>query len=1453
MLSADPITGIFDDGVNAELALANDSAQASQELAVALERLAQTEEEPSPVVTAHADGKGYRVDYVKTVQEQGLLISTADDVDAAIGEAGGSGSWTEGDAVSATSMSFAPSGSETARFDVQFDLSKFMLDETAGINAIHFVDNDVSVGLYDLEAGDIVFSVDGTAALLNSDGSWFTGKRGDVLAFRPDTVGDYTAGTFSMVVEQIAGSNDDLQALTVVEQTTTVAGNTLNPGDILFVSSDKDYDEAIYRYYYTDILVLTTPSTAAIIEEGDTEEDDFGWNLNLAGINGLELLETEQTVGGVTFSAGTLLVASDGDEAVLSLSFSGSSTDLELADATITSQLSYATALEGVTSIDALSVAPYVVDVNAEPTGSLVIEGVATEDETLTAISSLSDEDGMGGASFQWFRDGVAIAGATGQTYTLGDADVGSQMTVRISYTDGGGTNEQVTSAATAAVANINDGPAGSIFISGDLVENEQLSIDISGLTDDDGFNPGTSTVTYQWLRDNSVISGADSDSYTLGDDDVGAILSFVIRYIDDNGTTETVRANALVEVANINDAPTGSVNIAGSAKEDKTLTAITSSIADGDGLGDFNYQWLRNGTAITGAQAETYTLGDDDVGSTISVRVSYTDNNGTLEQITSSAKGPINNVNDAPQGQPWVFGQIREDATISAFLGWMSDADGPGSNYQYQWLRDGQAIAGATAITYTLGDDDVGSIIQVRVSYTDGQGTDETVTSSNSGFYRVANVNDAPTGEVGLLGSSIAGQTLTMDLSELADIDGLGSFNYQWLRNGEIIDGATGVGYILTSSDIGAVVQGQVLYTDGHGTLETVTSQASEQVADNIGHGTATVTIAGNAAEYETLTAVATLLDEDGTEEEPSAIRYQWFRDDIAIDGAVNSTYQLIQADIGGRFSVLVELDHHHIDASSVLSDATAVVINTNDLPQGQLIISGLAQEYQTLEVSTSGITDGDGLGDFNRQWLRNGVAIAGATGTQYTLTADDIGSSLSVQITYRDGYGTAERVVSLATDEVANVNDPLLGELAIAGQMIEGQTLNAVTDTLADGDGLGDLQYQWLRNGQAIEGATGNNYRLGQDDVGSNIALRVQYTDGFGTVESVSAAGTSAVQNINDNADGAVVIRGNNLVGESLTADTSNVTDRDGLGSFQYQWLRDGEVIAGATEQDYRLLQSDLDAEISIQVTYVDGFGQQEQVGSNKVVVEVLRLEAEAVAEANEPEPATKAPEQVVEAEPEADSGEGEEESSTEQVDGNGQQTTSVKMDVSASVAAVESIQGVDFTNSALSGLATNFGDSTNTDDDAGDGGVNLLKNDSLLAESFGIELASETVANLDQFLDPLELVTNVAVNDSFDQLRQQFMDMTGQEQMLWSGGTTTLTASFSVGYVVWLLRSGVLLSTALSAIPAWRFIDPLPVLMSSASAAGDGDDESLESMVSQGDSEQEAGVESNDKESH
>jgi trimeric autotransporter adhesin len=334
----------------------------------------------------------------------------------------------------------------------------------------------------------------------------------------------------------------------------------------------------------------------------------------------------------------------------------------------------------------------------------------------------------------------------------------------------GGADTDATANTITIDIGAVNDTPSGAPAVVGVTAEDQTLSADTSSITDADGLG----AFAYQWQRNGAAIVGATGSTYMLGDADVGASIRVVVSYTDGSGTAESLASAAVGPIANVNDAPSGAPVIVGTATEDQTLSADTSSIADADGLGAFSYQWQRDGVTIVGATSSTYTLGDADVGTSIRVVVSYTDGHSTTESLSSAAVGPVANVNDAPSGASMITGAATEDQTLIADTSSIADADGIGA-FRYQWQRNGIDVAGATGVMYTLGDADVGTSIRVVVSYTDGRGTAESLTSAAVG--PVANVNDAPVITSGGGGAS-AGFTIAENQTAVttltsSDVDG--------------------------------------------------------------------------------------------------------------------------------------------------------------------------------------------------------------------------------------------------------------------------------------------------------------------------------------------------------------------------------------------------------------------------------------------------------------------------------------------------------------------------------------------------------------------------------------------------------------------------------------------------------------------------------------------------------
>ena len=137
------------------------------------------------------------------------------------------------------------------------------------------------------------------------------------------------------------------------------------------------------------------------------------------------------------------------------------------------------------------------------------------------------------------------------------------------------------------------------------------------------------------------------------------------------------------------NSQATGSPTISGTAQVGETLTANPGDISDGDGLtgATFGYQWLSDGAGIAGATQSTYTLEEADEGRAIRVRVSFTDDAGHGETLTSTATGNVAPRPNRPasgmvQAQGIWAGEITvgNDPSGSGAMGYSTFSTGMGS-----------------------------------------------------------------------------------------------------------------------------------------------------------------------------------------------------------------------------------------------------------------------------------------------------------------------------------------------------------------------------------------------------------------------------------------------------------------------------------------------------------------------------------------------------------------------------------------------------------------------------------------------------------------------------------------------------------------------------------------------------------------------------------------------------
>ena len=702
------------------------------------------------------------------------------------------------------------------------------------------------------------------------------------------------------------------------------------------------------------------------------------------------------------------------------------------------------------------------------------------------------------------------------------------------------------------------------VQVTGEAQVGKTLTADSSNLSERYGVQ--VTSMTYQWLANAARVPGANARTYKPDDDKQGKRISVMATYTDDRGNEETV-ISAPTEPLAARDRirrATGLPLISGRALVGHTLTADTSLIIDPNGMENavFHYFWEADDDSIPDATDPTYTPVEADVGKEITVIVAWVDDAGHGQNMTSQPTMPV--MTAEAEAVVDFRSSIRAAANAdgSVTLYWNAPDD---EVTGYRILRHRHSLGehdplvyladtGSTATTYT----DTGVVAGVPHNYRvqairDGVLGERTIQIK---IFPVRKATNSPaTGAPAISGTAQVGETLTADISGIADADGLenvtknylwaaidssgiiGSmYAYQWLADGaESGSGQHHAGYdnttyTLTEDDVGKAISVRVTFVDDGGHQETLTSAATDAVAalpqpNSPARGAPT--IGGTAQVGETLTVdTSGITDEDGLDD--STFTHQWVREDSVMVASAARSYAPTDGDRGKSVKVRVSFTDAAGNPETRTSAQTASVeARANSPATGLPAIGGTAQVGETLTADTSGISDADGLTGvaFTYQWLADGAEIAGATGATYTLADTDEGKAIKVRVRFTDNEGNDETLTSTATEPIEaqaddqEGNSPATGLPTINGTAQVGETLTADITGIADTDGLSGetFTYQWVSgDGTAdtdIENATGSTYTLVAADRSKAIKVRVTFTDGGGNEETLSSAPTGPV----------------------------------------------------------------------------------------------------------------------------------------------------------------------------------------------------------------------------------------------------------------------------------------------------------------------------------------------------
>jgi hypothetical protein len=305
----------------------------------------------------------------------------------------------------------------------------------------------------------------------------------------------------------------------------------------------------------------------------------------------------------------------------------------------------------------------------------------------------------------------------------------------------------------------------------------------------------------------------------------------------------------------------------------------------------------------------------------------------------------------------------------------------------------------------------------------------------------------------------------------------------------------------------------------------------------------------------------------------------YSWLRDGVAIAGATGTTYTPFAADAGHLLQVAVTETPDGYPATTAYSAAVTVAAGEFVAPKPTL--QGVARVGATLVATAGTWTPQPALA---YRWLRDGVAIGGATGASYTPTKADLGAKLRVQVTGASAGYTTTSVTSAAVTVGAGVFTAPTP--TVKGTATVGSTLKVSVGDWSPTPKT--FEYQWLRNGNAIKGATSATYVPVAADAGKQISVRVVGS----RVAYVTASVTSGTVTVEKAAvrAGTPTIVGKAKVGQTLTVFTGKWSPKP---TFSFQWYADGKKIPHATGTAYQITSTYQNTEITVAVTgAADGY---------------------------------------------------------------------------------------------------------------------------------------------------------------------------------------------------------------------------------------------------------------------
>ncbi|TLU61844.1 hypothetical protein FE810_13580 [Thalassotalea litorea] len=737
-----------------------------------------------------------------------------------------------------------------------------------------------------------------------------------------------------------------------------------------------------------------------------------------------------------------------------------------------------------------------------------------------------------------------------------------------------------LTACNDSVVSDSSGNSLGTVALSGDALVGSALSATVS---DGNGVDEGS--ISYTWMAGDMVISGAASSSYLLTSDEAGSKITVSVAYTDNDGYDESFKstASSTVEVPATN--VPGTITITGTLESGQVITA---NLMDDNGVDPSNvtYSWMADGTESIGSDSSTFQLTDDQVGKTITVTADYVDNDGFEEMITSAATAAIAPKPDVIPPQPGTI-VLSGDALVGQTLNAdVSDVNGIDGDITYVWMADDMVIAGAASEDYMLTAAELGKVISVKATYTDGDGAAEALmtdtgdrvysaivkneaeliaaveSASENDWIALASASGGDYADMAALTIDVDGLVLTRTMSSTAEISGNTCIEVK--GTGTTLDGLTFKDTISIpeSTCDGSSTSNAMIKLDGEAVI--VRNNTFDGYAGTVGFNVIEVKGEDNVIERNLFTGWDSSIDKSGAisvytdqkegEKVNTTIQYNLFKDMQTDSGDRKSGAYVIQVgrSTGNDATLMnnhtiqynrfdgVEIDERLI---KVQSSATTIMGNTIVNSTGMISVEngGFSTVSNNVIIPTGDDSDDGGIAfvsmghTISNNYVSNVRTTSGGRGAIFIHT--DKADDTSNQTIIADNAGDPSVLISQVTgNTVYNAREGVnFDEKSCSGN--ERPSLNFTDNLIANITGnsnaessKGTLSVKFDNSGCTVDVLTFANNHVYAKDVTDGGSIDISTTSGALDDADLTAA----------NADGLVSGQG---VDAGIGADTSKL----------------------------------------------------------------------------------------------------------------------------------------------------------------------------------------------------------------------------------------------------------------------------------------------------------------------